>query len=119
MPRFVQVLPILNNRYYRSLPSTQRDKLNKLYTRLALGTPLASGDLTGVGISADLAVHYFRAGWLERLARRVYCDPVDPPALHPSIALCNDNSRGRMLAASRRSTGTGSAIRVPTSRPSS
>jgi len=54
------------------MATTQRDKLNKLYTRLAPGTPMTSEDLAALGISADLAVHYVRAGWLERLARGVY-----------------------------------------------
>ncbi len=48
---------------------------------------MASEDLATLGISADLAVHYVRAGWLERLARGVYCRPNDPPALNPSVAL--------------------------------
>lgn len=69
------------------MATIRRDKLNRLYTRLAPGTPLASDDLAALGISADLAVHYVRAGWLERLARGVYCRPNDPPALHPSLAL--------------------------------
>ncbi len=69
------------------MPTTHRDKLNRLYTRLAPGTPLTSEDLAALGISADLAVHYVRAGWLERLARGVYCRPNDPPTLHPSITL--------------------------------
>lgn len=64
-----------------------RNKLNKLYTRLAPGTPLTSEDLAALEISGDLAVHYVRAGWLERLARGVYCRPNDPPALHPSLTL--------------------------------
>jgi hypothetical protein len=54
---------------------------------LAPGTPLTSADLAALGISADLAVHYVRAGWLQRLARGVYFRPNDPPALHPSLAL--------------------------------
>jgi hypothetical protein len=76
------------------MATIQRDKLNKLYTRLAPGTPLTSEDLTGLGISADLAVHYVRAGWLERLARGVYCRPNDPPALHPSIVLLQRQFEG-------------------------
>jgi len=67
--------------------TTTRDKLNRLYTHLAPGTPLTSEDLASLGISADLAVHYVRAGWLERMARGVYCRPNDPPALHPSVVL--------------------------------
>jgi hypothetical protein len=76
------------------MATTQRDKLNRLYTHLAPGTPLTSEDLAGLGISADLAVHYVRAGWLERLARGVYCRPNDPPALHPSIALLQRSFEG-------------------------
>lgn len=62
-------------------------KLNTLYTQLAPGTPLTSEGLAALGISADLAVHYVKAGWLTRLARGVFCRPNDPPALHPSLLL--------------------------------
>jgi hypothetical protein len=48
---------------------------------------LASEDLASLGISADLAVHYARSGWLTRLARGVYCRPNDTLALHPSLLL--------------------------------
>jgi Transcriptional regulator, AbiEi antitoxin, Type IV TA system/Transcriptional regulator, AbiEi antitoxin N-terminal domain len=67
--------------------TTHRTKLNALYTRSKPGTPLTSEDLAALGISADLAVHYVRAGWLQRLARGVYCRPNDPPAPHPSLVL--------------------------------
>jgi len=40
-----------------------------------------------LGISADLAVHYVRSGWLTRLARGVYCRPNEALALHPSLVL--------------------------------
>jgi len=40
-----------------------------------------------LGISADLAVHYARSGWLNRLGRGVYSRPDDPLALHPSLGL--------------------------------
>jgi len=76
------------------MATTHRDKLNKLYTHLASGTPLTSEALAALGISADLAVHYVRAGWLERLARGVYCRPNDPPALHPSVALLQRTFEG-------------------------
>ena len=69
------------------MTTTGTSKLNKLYTRLAPGTPLTSEDLAALGISADLAVHYVRAGWLTRLARGVYCRPNDTLALHPSLLL--------------------------------
>jgi hypothetical protein len=69
-------------------------KLNSLYARVAPGTPLSSNDLAALGISADLTVYYVRAGWLERLARGVYCRPNDPPALQPSIVLLQRNLEG-------------------------
>lgn len=64
-----------------------RNKLNTLYRHLAPGTPMTSEDLAALGISADLAVHYARAGWLTRLARGVYGRPNDALALHPSLVL--------------------------------
>ena len=72
----------------------RRDKLNRLYGRLAPGAPVTSEDLAGLGISADLAVHYVRAGWLKRLARGVYCRPNDPPALEPSLVLLEQRFEG-------------------------
>jgi len=69
------------------MTATGESKLKALYTRLPPGTPLTSRDLAGLGISADLAVHYVRAGWLKRLTRGVFCRPNDTPALHPSLAL--------------------------------
>lgn len=69
------------------MATTNDSKLKRLYTHLAPGTPVTSRDLAGLGISPDLAVHYVRAGWLERLARGVYSRPNDRPALHPSLVL--------------------------------
>ncbi|MGY4363997.1 hypothetical protein ACVW1A_000062 [Bradyrhizobium sp. LB1.3] len=76
------------------MATIHRDKLNRLYTRAAPATPLASDDLAALGISADLAVHYVRAGWLQRLARGIYCRPNDPPALHPSLVLLQRSFEG-------------------------
>ena len=64
-----------------------RNKLNRLYANLAPGTPVTSEDLAAMGISADLAVHYVRSGWLRRLARGVYSRPNDPLTLNPSLIL--------------------------------
>lgn len=69
-------------------------KLNKLYTQLPAGVPLTSGDLSSLGISADLAVHYARSGWLHRLARGVYRRPGDTLALHPSLRLLQGKIEG-------------------------
>jgi hypothetical protein len=48
---------------------------------------VTSEDLAGLEISADLAVHYVRAGWLKRLTRGVFCRPDDTLALYPSLLL--------------------------------
>lgn len=76
------------------MATTMRNKLNALYTNLAPGTPVTSEDLAKLGISADLAVHYVRAGWLTRLARGVYCHPNQPLALHPSLILLEHRIKG-------------------------
>jgi hypothetical protein len=67
--------------------TTVRTKLNSLYTHSPPGAPLISADLAGLGISADLAVHYVRAGWLNRLARGVYCRRGDTLLLNRSLRL--------------------------------
>ena len=48
---------------------------------------MISEDLASLGISADLAVHYVRAGWLNRLARGVFVRTGEAPGLHPSLRL--------------------------------
>ena len=58
------------------------------------GAPLVSQDLAALGISADLAVHYVKSGWLIRLARGVYARPGDAPALHPSLLLLQRSMAG-------------------------
>jgi hypothetical protein len=55
---------------------------------------LTSEDLAGLGISADLAVHYVRAGWLSRLARGVYCRPSDKLTLDASLVLLQRHLKG-------------------------
>lgn len=69
------------------MATIKESKLKNLYTRLKAGAPLTSEDLAALSISADLAVHYVRAGWLTRLARGVYCRPNDTLALYPSLLL--------------------------------
>ncbi len=67
------------------MATTYHNKLNALYTALVPGAPVMSDDLARLGISADLAVHYGRAGWLKRLARGVYLRPNETLSLHPSL----------------------------------
>jgi hypothetical protein len=61
--------------------------LNHLYARTVAGTPLTSADLAALGVSADLAVHYVRASWLNRLARGVFVRTGEEPGFHPSLGL--------------------------------
>jgi hypothetical protein len=69
------------------MATTGKSKLNRLYAQTVAGAPVTSADLASLGISADLAVHYVRAGWLSRLARGVFVRPGEAPRLHPSLRL--------------------------------
>ena len=60
-------------------------KLNDLFREVKPGHPVTSEELGALGVSADLAVHYVRAGWLTRLARGVYARPDTPLELYPSL----------------------------------
>lgn len=69
-------------------------KLKALYTKLTPGAPFTAADLMSLGISADLAVYYVRAGWLLRLARGVYCRPNDELQLNPCLLLLQHKLKG-------------------------
>jgi len=69
------------------MATTGKSILNRLYARTVAGTPVTSEDLASLGISADLAVHYVRAGWLNRLSRGVFVRQGEAPGLHPSLRL--------------------------------
>jgi hypothetical protein len=69
-------------------------KLNDLFGKLRPGSPVTSEDLAAMGVSADLAVHYARAGWLTRLARGVYARPDTALELHPSLRLMERRLKG-------------------------
>lgn len=56
-------------------------------TRMPEGMPLTSARLAEAGVSADLAVHYARSGWLNRLARGVYQRAGDSLELHPTLRM--------------------------------
>lgn len=76
------------------MTTTKQNKLKSLYICVAPGVPLTSEDLAALGISADLAVHYVRAGWLTRLTRGVFCRPNDTLELHPSLVLMERRLEG-------------------------
>lgn len=80
--------------YNSSVATTAESKLNALLTRLTAGSPVTSAQLAEMGISADLAVHYARAGWLKRLARGVYCRRGEALSLHPSLAVLQNQVPG-------------------------
>ena len=55
---------------------------------------MTSEDLARLGVSADLAVHYARAGWLVRLARGVFRRPEQGLSLHPSLKVLESRIEG-------------------------
>lgn len=69
-------------------------KLNTLYRKVGPGRPVTSEELAAFGVSADLAVHYVRAGWLKRLARGVLTRPDVPLDLHASLRLLEGRLKG-------------------------
>ncbi len=76
------------------MATTNTSKLNSLYTSLLPGSPITSAQLAKRGISADLAVHYARSGWLERLARGVFKKPGATLLLHPSLVVLERQIEG-------------------------
>jgi len=69
------------------MATTGKGMLNRLYAQTVAGTPLTSADLAAFGVSADLAVHYVRSGWLHRLSRGVFVRTGEEPNLHASLRL--------------------------------
>lgn len=69
-------------------------KLKALYGQVRPGGPVTSEELAALGVSADLAVHYVRAGWLTRLARGVFARPDTPLELYPSLRLLERRVEG-------------------------
>jgi len=69
-------------------------RLNDLYARVRPGRPVTSEELARMGVSADLAVHYVRAGWLTRLARGVFTRPDTPLDQHQSLRLLESRLKG-------------------------
>lgn len=78
----------------RNVATITQNKLNNLFAGWKPGTPLTSEDLLDRGISADLAVHYVRAGWLTRLMRGVFSRPNDTLALYPALLLLQEKLEG-------------------------
>lgn len=80
--------------FSRSFTTTKMSKINTLYRQVKPGTPVTSADLAALGVSADLAVHYVRSGWLTRLARGVFARPDTPLDLHASLLLLERRVEG-------------------------
>lgn len=55
---------------------------------------MTSEELARLGVSADLAVHYVRAGWLVRLARGVFRRPEQGLSPHPSLKVLESRIEG-------------------------
>jgi Transcriptional regulator, AbiEi antitoxin N-terminal domain/Transcriptional regulator, AbiEi antitoxin, Type IV TA system len=62
--------------------------------QLPAGIPISSEDLALLGISADLAVYYARAGWLVRLSRGVFLRTGEALKLYPSLRLLERRNTG-------------------------
>lgn len=69
------------------MATAEANKLKVLTEHQAPGAPLTSEDLRKLGISADLATHYVKAGWLTRLSRGVYAKPGDELSVRPSLLI--------------------------------
>lgn len=76
------------------MATTTHSKLNTVYTRLPAGSPMTSAQLAKMGVSADLAVHYARSGWLKRLARGIYTRPGETLSQHPSLLVLEHQVAG-------------------------
>jgi hypothetical protein len=68
--------------------------IDLLLQRKAGKTFLRTLELARLGMSADLAVHYARAGWLKWLARGVYLRPEQGLSLYPSLLLLERRIEG-------------------------
>ena len=76
------------------MATTNVSKLKRLHAEFAPGSPLTAAALASRGISADLAVHYVRSGWLERLSRGVYCRPGQPLSRDASLFTLQGQIKG-------------------------
>lgn len=76
------------------MATINRNRLKQLLAQLPPGAPITSQQLSNLGISADLAVHYVRAGWLDRLARGVYLRRADTLLLHPALQMLEQKISG-------------------------
>ena len=57
--------------------SVRHNTLRRLQTEIPRGAPIESAQLATLGISAALAHHYLKSGWLRRLGRGVFQFPND------------------------------------------
>lgn len=66
----------------------------KAVAALQRGRPVDSATLRGIGVSAALAYHYVRSGWLARLGRGVFMFPHDTLELAPTIRFLAERRPG-------------------------
>ncbi len=62
-----------------------KEQIKKLLTTLPRGAPFDTATLAGLGIAPDLAHHYVKSGWLEKLGRGVFMFTGD--TLHQDATL--------------------------------
>lgn len=73
------------------------------------GHPIDSDMLRGMGISAALAAHMVKSGWLQRLSQGVYLMTGDTPTRDGSIAYLTRPVTGLHVGGKRHSRGKASA----------
>ena len=60
-------------------------KLTRLLNQGKSGVPILTRDLRESGISARLASHYVKSGWLNRIGYGAYCLPNDAVTLDGAL----------------------------------
>lgn len=76
------------------MASGRTGKLKSLLVRQRAGAPIRTAELTGAGISPELASYYARSGWLEHLGRGVYALPGEPLHVGPSLRTLQESIAG-------------------------
>ena len=73
-------------------------KLTLLLNQSKPGLPILTDDLRKAGISARMASHYVKKGWLTRLGFRAYCLPNDSVTLEGALSVFQKTVPGLHLA---------------------
>ena len=72
--------------------------IKKLQTSLPRGMPFDLASLESIGVSAQLAAHYAKSGWLDRLGQGVYAFAGDTLTPHGALKLLQTRVTGMHVA---------------------